>query len=52
MAAVEREIQYFKTPDGLNVAYYEEGTGYPFVYLSLPFSHLTAERPTAAERAG
>jgi len=40
---VERRIQYVTTPDGVSIAYYEAGQGPPFVYLNLPFSHLTEE---------
>jgi pimeloyl-ACP methyl ester carboxylesterase len=30
-------------PDGVRLAYYEMGEGHPFVYMNVPFSHLTAE---------
>ena len=36
-------VQYVKTPDGVNLAYYEMGEGPPFVYMHMPQSHLTAE---------
>ena len=39
---MEPHIQYAKTSDGVNIAYYELGEGLPFVVLSLP-SHLSAE---------
>ena len=39
---MQPQIQYAKTSDGVNIAYYELGEGLPFVVLGLP-SHLSAE---------
>jgi class 3 adenylate cyclase/pimeloyl-ACP methyl ester carboxylesterase len=39
----EPQIRYVKTADGVNIAYYDMGQGVPYVYMTSPFSHLTAE---------
>ena len=40
---MEPRVQYVQTADGVNIAYYEMGQGVPYVYMNMPFSHLTAE---------
>jgi class 3 adenylate cyclase/pimeloyl-ACP methyl ester carboxylesterase len=40
---MEPRVQYVKTADGVNIAYYEMGQGVTYVYMSMPFTHLTAE---------
>jgi hypothetical protein len=40
---MEPRVQYVKTADGVNIAYYEMGQGVPYVYMNIPFTHLTAE---------
>jgi class 3 adenylate cyclase len=41
---MEPQVQYAKTSDGVNIAYYTMGTGPPFVWIIAPGSHLLAER--------
>jgi pimeloyl-ACP methyl ester carboxylesterase len=41
---MEPQVQYAKTSDGINIAYYTMGTGTPFVWIIAPGSHLLAER--------
>jgi class 3 adenylate cyclase/pimeloyl-ACP methyl ester carboxylesterase len=40
---MEPRIQYAKTSDGVNIAYYAMGQGTPFVCMNLPNSHLQME---------
>jgi class 3 adenylate cyclase len=40
---MEPRVQYVTTADGVRLAHYEMGQGHPFVYMNVPFSHLTAE---------
>ena len=42
-AAMEPRIQYAKTSDGVNIAYYAIGHGMPLVIMNLPNSHLHME---------
>ena len=39
----EPRIQYAKTEDGVNIAYWTMGEGEPLVHVPLPFSHLQLE---------
>jgi class 3 adenylate cyclase/pimeloyl-ACP methyl ester carboxylesterase len=41
---MEPQVQYAKTSDGVNIAYYTMGSGPPFVLIISPGSHLLAER--------
>jgi len=43
MSAVEPEIQYVRTHDGFNIAYYAAGQGPAVVLASLPNSHIQLE---------
>jgi pimeloyl-ACP methyl ester carboxylesterase len=43
------QVHYVKTADGVNIAYYEMGRGVPYVYMGMPFTHLTAEWQANAE---
>jgi len=40
---MEPQIQYAKTSDGVNIAYYAIGQGPAVLYISMPLSHLEAE---------
>ena len=40
---MEPQIQYVKTSDGVNIAYYTIGQGPPLLFLTMPISHLEAE---------
>ena len=40
---MEPHIQYAKTSDGVNIAYYAIGQGPAMLFLMMPFSHLEAE---------
>lgn len=41
---MEPQIQYVRTSNGVNIAYYEMGKGEPVVVvMDLPYSHLQAE---------
>jgi class 3 adenylate cyclase len=46
------QIQYARTADGVNIAYYAIGSGPPLVYLVAPGSHLEAEWRRSIIRAG
>src|SRR5207249_609855 len=48
-AAMEPRIQYAKTSDGVNIAYYAIGHGMPLVIMNLPNSHLHMEWQMAAK---
>ena len=37
---MEPRIQYAKTEDGVNIAYWTMGEGMPLVHMPAPFSHL------------
>ncbi len=41
--AMEPQIQYVKTADGVSIAYYAMGQGTPLVVMNLPNSHLQME---------
>ena len=42
-APTEPRIQYVKTEDGVNIAYWTMGEGEPLVHVPLPFSHIQLE---------
>jgi len=39
----EPQVRYARTEDGVNIAYYTLGSGPPFLWVSLPQSHLLEE---------
>jgi class 3 adenylate cyclase len=47
---MEPQVKYARTSDGVNIAYYTMGSGPPFLWLTMPQSHLLAERRAAPIR--
>src|SRR5437667_12257570 len=52
VGALQPEIHYAATADGLRIAYYTRGQGPPLVRVRVMFSHLTAELTLGIEAPG